>query len=64
MIVANIGGFTMDELLPPNQIVPYYDRFSDSLALLDMDGVELIPQTMGPFPWHFCPALSKFICAC
>lgn len=53
MIVANIGGFTMDELLPPNQIVPYYDRFSDSLALLDMDGVELIPQTMAPFPWHF-----------
>jgi sialic acid synthase SpsE/sugar phosphate isomerase/epimerase len=53
MIVANIGGFTMDELLPPNQIVPYYERFSDSLALLDMDGVELIPQTMAPFPWHF-----------
>ena len=21
--------------------------------LLDMEGVELIPQTMAPFPWHF-----------
>ena len=53
MIVANIGGFTMDELLPSDQIISYYERFADSLNLLDMDGVELIPQTMAPFPWHF-----------
>ena len=53
MIVANIGGFTMDELLPTNQLDDYYERFSDSLSLLDMEGVELTPQTMAPFPWHF-----------
>jgi N-acetylneuraminate synthase len=53
MIVANIGGFTMDELLPSDQLVTYYERFADSLSLLDMVGVELIPQTMAPFPWHF-----------
>ena len=53
MIVANIGGFTMDELLPKDQLTSYYERFADSLSLLDMDGVELIPQTMAPFPWHF-----------
>ncbi|MDA8912446.1 N-acetylneuraminate synthase family protein [Pseudomonadales bacterium] len=53
MIVANVGGFTMDELLPSAQLNSYYERFSESLALLDMDGVELIPQTMAPFPWHF-----------
>jgi N-acetylneuraminate synthase len=53
MIVANIGGFTMDELLPSDQIASYYERFANSLNLLDMDGVELIPQTMAPFPWHF-----------
>ena len=53
MIVANIGGFTMDELLPSDQLNSYYERFADSLSLLDMDGVELIPQTMAPFPWHF-----------
>jgi len=53
MIVANIGGFTMDELLPSDQLVGYYERFADSLSLLDLDGVELIPQTMAPFPWHF-----------
>ena len=53
MIVANIGGFTMDELLPVDHLGDYYKRFADSLSLLDMVGVELIPQTMAPFPWHF-----------
>lgn len=53
MIVANVGGFTMDQFLPSDQLVSYYERFADSLSMLDMDGVELIPQTMAPFPWHF-----------
>jgi len=53
MIVANVGGFTMDSLLPTEQLSSYYERFSESLSLLNMDGVELIPQTMAPFPWHF-----------
>ena len=53
MIVANIGGFTMDELLPTDQLDSYYERFAESLSVLDMDGVELLPQTMAPFPWHF-----------
>ncbi|MFL6601403.1 MAG: N-acetylneuraminate synthase family protein [Steroidobacteraceae bacterium] len=53
LIVANIGGFTMDEPLPPPEIPAYYERFGNSLRELDMEGVELIPQTMAPFPWHF-----------
>jgi len=53
LIVANIGGFTMDELLPPEVIPSYYERFACSLSELDLEGVELIPQTMAPFPWHF-----------
>jgi sialic acid synthase SpsE/sugar phosphate isomerase/epimerase len=53
MIVANIGGFTMDAPLPSEVITAYYERFAESLKQLDMDGVELIPQTMAPFPWHF-----------
>jgi len=53
MIVANIGGFTMDEPLSLKDIRSYYERFAISLTELDMDGVELIPQTMAPFPWHF-----------
>lgn len=53
MIVANVGGFTMDSLLPAEQLNSFYERFSESLASLNMYGVELIPQTMAPFPWHF-----------
>ena len=53
LIVANIGGFTMDELLPADVIPSYYERFARSLQELDLEGVELIPQTMAPFPWHF-----------
>jgi N-acetylneuraminate synthase len=53
MIVANIGGFTMDEPLPAGVMPAYYERFAKSLSELDMTGVELIPQTMAPFPWHF-----------
>ena len=52
-IVANIGGFTMDEPLSPEQKAECYRIFAASLAELDLDGVELIPQTMAPFPWHF-----------
>jgi N-acetylneuraminate synthase len=52
-IVANIGGFTMDEPLPAKVIAGYYQRFAQSLKGLDLAGVELIPQTMAPFPWHF-----------
>jgi sialic acid synthase SpsE/sugar phosphate isomerase/epimerase len=53
LIVANIGGFTMDAPLPATAIRSYYERFAKSLSELDMQGVELIPQTMAPFPWHF-----------
>lgn len=52
-IVANIGGFTMDEPLPPAEKAERYRIFAQSLNELDMDGVELTPQTMAPFPWHF-----------
>jgi sialic acid synthase SpsE/sugar phosphate isomerase/epimerase len=53
MIVANIGGFTMDAPLPSEVVPAYYERFAQSLMQLDLNGVELIPQTMAPFPWHF-----------
>lgn len=52
-IVANIGGFTMDEPLAPEEKAERYRIFAQSLKELDMDDVELTPQTMAPFPWHF-----------
>ena len=53
MIVANIGGFSMDGPFNEVKKSTYYDTFSKSLKELDTDGVEIIPQTMAPFPWHF-----------
>ena len=53
MIVANIGGFSMDEPLGSAEVQACYEYFEDSLSKLDLSGVELIPQTMAPFPWHF-----------
>ena len=53
MIVANVGGFSMDAPIPKDKIQGYYEQFASSLSMLDTEGVELIPQTMAPFPWHF-----------
>jgi sialic acid synthase SpsE/sugar phosphate isomerase/epimerase len=52
-IVANIGGFSMDAPFSKDVIEDYYTRFFQSLNELDTQGVEIIPQTMAPFPWHF-----------
>ncbi len=53
VIVANVGGFSMDAPFAPEAKQAYYERLGQSLAQLDTEGVEIIPQTMAPFPWHF-----------
>jgi N-acetylneuraminate synthase len=52
-IVANLGGFSRDQPLSADEKQGCYARLAESLAALDLDGVELIAQTMAPFPWHF-----------
>lgn len=52
-IVANIGGFSMDAPFQEDVKESYYAQFFKSLEELDTNGVEIIPQTMAPFPWHF-----------
>lgn len=53
LIVLNAGGFSHDGPLPPSSRPKLYERLRQSLAQIDAGGVELIPQTMPPFPWHF-----------
>lgn len=53
VIVANVGGFSMDAPFTAEAKQAYYDRLGRNLAKLDTQGVEIIPQTMAPFPWHF-----------
>lgn len=52
-IVTNVGGFTTDLPLAYTERQGLLDRLIDSLSQLDQTGVEIIPQTMPPFPWHF-----------
>ena len=52
-IVTNMGGFTANAALREADRAKLYAKIEDSLGRLDLDGVEIIPQTMPPFPWHF-----------
>lgn len=52
-IVLNIGGISTHEVLPESAKPKLYETFARSLKELDTEGVELTPQTMAPFPWHF-----------
>jgi N-acetylneuraminate synthase len=53
LIIVNVGGFSLDGFMPKAQRQSKYHLIADALSLLDTDGVEIIPQTMPPFPWHF-----------
>lgn len=52
-IVTNIGGFSLNETFGRSEIEKRYRILHNSLSNLDKSGVEIIPQTMPPFPWHF-----------
>ena len=51
-IVVNVGGFSNDDFKFKDR-KKCYMILDDSLKKLDIKDVELIPQTMPPFPWHF-----------
>ena len=53
LIVANVGGFSMDEPFPISHRVELYRRYVESCSKVDFGSTELIPQNMAPFPWHF-----------
>ncbi len=52
-IVVNVGGFSSHGHLEQRQLGELVSRLEGSLGKLDMEGVQVIPQTMPPFPWHF-----------
>jgi N-acetylneuraminate synthase len=52
-IVASLGGFSRNAALPQSSRGELYERVMDSLSRLDTDGVEILPQTLPPFPWYF-----------
>ena len=52
-IVVNAGGYTQDKPLEREKRQQKYVLILESLRQIDLEGVEIIPQTMPPFPWHF-----------
>ena len=52
-IIINAGGFSADGPIPADRRPAMYEAVAEALAGLDKDGVEIIPQTMPPYPWHF-----------
>lgn len=51
-IVVSLGGFTSDAPLPSSARAERYERVADSLGRLDCRGIELLAQTLPPFPWY------------
>ena len=52
-IIVNVGGFTMDKPMEHSKRALCYKMVAEALQELDLEGVEILPQTMPPFPWHF-----------
>jgi sialic acid synthase SpsE/sugar phosphate isomerase/epimerase len=52
-IVINAGGATQNDPMPQSEKPARYTLIAAALKSLDTEGVEIIPQTMPPFPWHF-----------
>jgi len=52
-IITNIGGFSQDSPLSSNEIQDCRARLRESLSELNDTAVQIWPQTMPPFPWHF-----------
>lgn len=53
LIIINAGGFSLDRFIPESERAGLHDLIAESLGQVDQEGVEIIPQTMPPFPWHF-----------
>lgn len=53
LIIVNVGGFTSNKKLSFEEIQLRYQYLEESLGLLCVEGVEIVAQTMPPFPWHF-----------
>lgn len=52
-IITNVGGFSESGFLSDEEKAIRLQNLIQSLKELKADGVEIWPQTMPPFPWHF-----------
>ncbi len=52
-IILNVGGFTPDKPMDVSERYERYEMVTDAFSQVDLNDVEILPQTMPPFPWHF-----------
>ncbi len=52
-VVVNVGGFTDTHFLNKEQRLKRYDIVAKNLKVLDTDQIDILIQTMPPYPWHF-----------
>ena len=52
-LITNVGGFSDNGPLEHAEIIERTGILANSLKLLENPEVEILPQTMPPFPWHF-----------
>jgi len=52
-IIVNAGGFSLDKPMDLDERYKHYELINNSLNKINQDGIEIIMQTMPPFPWHF-----------
>jgi N-acetylneuraminate synthase len=52
-LIVSLGGFTKDTHILPKNRQSWYERVAESLDKINQDGVEILPQTLPPFPWYF-----------
>ena len=53
LLITNVGGFSADGFWEDAEKNLAYEKLSTTLGQYKYSGVEIIPQTMPPFPWHF-----------
>lgn len=52
-IIASLGGFSKLKPLKIGDRKKMYATVAESLSQLDTEDVEILPQTLPPFPWYF-----------
>lgn len=53
LIIINAGGFSLDKPIEFSLKNEMYDRVASAIEEFNDSNVEIIIQTMPPFPWHF-----------
>jgi sialic acid synthase SpsE/sugar phosphate isomerase/epimerase len=52
VVIVSLGGFTADVPLAVTERQARYDRVIAGIERLDRSGVDLVAQTLPPFPWY------------